>query len=549
MISGTGGAARRARTAGGFFILVFLAFLLAPVLLRPAHGADYPRRVAVAPFAFQSEEDISRIVEVLPRLLASRLAALAGAEVVLLPPDAAPPEAAAREAGVPLLLRGTVVRIGQAYSIDVTALDLDAGKKAGSFFASAETVDGIIPGLGGLAAGMAEKLFGVGAAVLPPPPPRVAVPPPAAAPEAAPAPAVTPAGPDPAAPPAPPPPPVATRIPTAINRVGQSDRIADELHGVAVVDADAEGNGKVVAYGKRTLYFYRIEGTEILPYTRVSKGLNHHILFVAAIDLDGDGRKEILVTARVGESMRSFVLKRTGDVYEEVASNIPYFLVVLPDWMGKPVAAGQRAGVDTAFQGRIVTMAWDGKALREGEALPADVTVAPMASGIPGLSAARFGEEWRLVYTDEFGHLRVIGPDGKSAYKSRGKFGAAGDHFEWGPVQPLMGNRSRTDLRAPARLFPAADGSPVILATQAKQGIVGRAAGTYEESRLVVLRWDGSAFVETAATPMSDHFHSGVGVPGAPPPGRRWAVASVVEQRSGGIRRGAVSRLALFEVD
>jgi hypothetical protein len=545
MNSGTGTAARRARTAGGLFILVFL---LAPVLLRPLHAADYPRRVAVAPFVSQSEEDISRIVAVLPRLLASRLSALAGAEVVLLPADAASPEEAAREAGVPLLLRGTVVRIGQAYSIDVTALDLSSGRTAGSFFASAETADGIIPGLGDLAAGMAEKLFGAAAVRAPSAPaPRAAAPPPAAVPEAAPAPA--PGSADSGTPDSPPPPPAREfRIPTAINRVGQSDRIADELLGVAAVDADAEGNGKVVAYGKRTLYFYRVKGTEILPYTRVSRGPGHHILHVAAIDLDGDGSAEVLVTARVGESMRSFVLKRTGDVYEEVASDIPYFLVVLPDWKGKPVAAGQRAGVDTAFQGRIVAMAWDGKTLREGEALPANVNVAPMASGIPGLSAARFGEEWRLVYTDESGHLRVIGPDGKSEYKSKGKFGAAGDYFEWGPVEPLLRRRNQTDLRLPARLCLSSDGSSVILTTQAKQGIVGRAAGTDGESRLVVLRWDGSAFVETAATPVSDHFHSGADVLNAPASGRRRAVASVVE-RSGGMRKDAVSRLALFEMD
>ena len=77
------------------------ALLLSCVLASPvpASAAGYPRRIAIAPFASLAKEDIGGTVSVLPRLLASRLMALAGADVVLLPAGGTAPEEAAKERG------------------------------------------------------------------------------------------------------------------------------------------------------------------------------------------------------------------------------------------------------------------------------------------------------------------------------------------------------------------------------------------------------------------------------------------------------------------
>jgi hypothetical protein len=103
------------------------------------------------------------------------------------------------------------------------------------------------------------------------------------------------------------------------------------VYGVVTLDTDAEGNTLVATYGKTTLYLYRVKGTEIVPFTRINKPLEHHILGVQAMDIDGDGSREILVTDLVNETLASFVLKKKGDVYQEVAGGIRYFLAVLPD--------------------------------------------------------------------------------------------------------------------------------------------------------------------------------------------------------------------------
>jgi len=517
----------------------------------PASAAGYSRRIAIAPFASLTKEDIGGTVSVLPRLLASRLMALAGADVLLLPAGGKSPEEAAREAKYPLLLQGTVSKLGKGYSIDSTVIDLSTGRSAGAFFAAAATEDDIIAQLGVLSGEIAEKLFDVqGAArtVSPAPPaatpaPILPVPlavgasPPAPSPQAAPA-------------AAPPPAPVPTTLtggwsPSSMKSVGESDKILDELYGVVTVDADAEGSALVAAYGKTTLHLYRVKGTEIVPYTRIGKSLDHHILSVHALDIDGDGSREILVTDLVNETVSSFVLKKKGDAYQEVAGGIRYYLAVLPDWTGKPVLVGQYQGIDTPFQGRIVILRWDGKGFAEGEKLPQDTNILPLSSGLPGLSSARFGKEWRLIYTDADSYLRVVDAGGKSQYKSSAKYGWTPDTFEWGPYVQIEGRRKGYPLRSAARVAAGGGEAPLVLIPEVKLGVLNMVSST----RLVLLQWDRAEFLEKAGSQSSSRHLTGADFlsPGGFAKGGK-IVASEIEQ-SGTAFRDKISRLVLFQVE
>ena len=529
-------------------ILLVSSVLASPV---PASAAGYPRRIAIAPFASLAKEDIGGTVSVLPRLLASRLMALAGADVLLLPAGGKSPEEAAREATYPLLLQGTVSKLGKGYSIDAAVTDLSTGRSAGAFFAAAATEDDIIAQLGVLSGEIAEKLFDVQGAA------RSASP---APPAAAPAPILpvplavgaAPSAPSPQAAPAaaPPPAPVPTTLaggwsPSSMKSVGESDKIIDELYGVVTVDADAEGNALVVAHGKTTLHLYRVKGTEIVPFTRIGKSLDHHILSVHALDIDGDGSKEILVTDLVNETVSSFVLKKKGDAYQEVAGGIRYYLAVLPDWMGKPVLVGQYQGIDTPFQGRIVTLRWDGKGFAEGEKLPQDTNILPLSSGLPGLSSARFGKEWRLIYTDADSYLRVVDAGGKSQYKSSGKYGYTSDTFEWGPYVQIEGRRKWYPVRIAARVAAGGGEAPLVLIPEVKLGLLNIVSST----RLVLLQWDRAEFLEKAGSQSSSRHLTGADFlsPGGFGKGGK-IVASEIE-KSGTAFRDKISRLVLFQVE
>ena len=536
--------------------LLFLLFAVLPAVSSVAWAAEYPRRIAIAPFTILGpQEQIRQTVDILPRLLSSRLMALAGAEVLLLPPGDRHPEEAARGAGLPLLLKGSVAKLGAGYSIDVTVTEPPTGKVAGAFFASAATEDEIIPRLADLAAEISEKLFGVKTSVRTYPPPAAAQPP-------GPSPAVTPptaasAPPQATAQPAPDSVPVSAMpatpkegwVPSSLKRISQSDKIADELYGVVSIDPDEEGNRVIVAWGKYALYFYRVKGEEILPFTRITKDVTHHFLNVEAIDVDGDQVKELLVTDLIGESLRSYVLKKSGDVYRETAMGIPYFLVVLPDWEGVPVVVGQRAGLDVPFSGKVHRMSWDGKTLTEGTALPADTTILPLSSGILGLSSGRFGTTSRLIYTDVSSRLRILDSGGKSDYKSNDKYGTGMDYFEWGLVNALEGKKPRYYIRKAPRVVNGRDGNPYLLIPEVEKGLLDITAGSFDSTRLVLLKWENGEFVEKAGTSKSKHFHSGMDLlagPGIRKGGR--LVASLVEQE-GSALKDKISRLVLYGLE
>ncbi|MGZ8447586.1 MAG: hypothetical protein ACXWWM_07380, partial [Candidatus Deferrimicrobiaceae bacterium] len=62
--------------------MLFLLFTVLLAVAAAASAAEYPRRIAIAPFAVLGpQEEIRQTVDILPRLLSSRLMALAGAEV------------------------------------------------------------------------------------------------------------------------------------------------------------------------------------------------------------------------------------------------------------------------------------------------------------------------------------------------------------------------------------------------------------------------------------------------------------------------------------
>jgi hypothetical protein len=311
-------------------------------------------------------------------------------------------------------------------------------------------------------------------------------------------------------------------------------------------DVDAKGNGEVLAFGKRILYIYRVKDKELLPYTRVTKGLPGHILNVEAVDLDGDGKKEILVSGLEGDYLGSSVLKRKGDVYEPVARRIPYFLVVLPDWQGKPVVVGQQLGSESPFEGRLHTMSWTGKSLTAGAPLPADTRTAPLSFGIPGLSSVRIGGEWRLVYTDQDSHLRILDASGKTEYRSRGYYGAATDNFEYGIYLPKVG-KSRNPVKKAARVSAGADGSAVFVIPKVKAGLLSLTS--LQESRsIALLQWSDGEFLERADTGEGDYAFSGADFfPPSPLRKGGIVIASGIEKTGGA--KGAVSRLVLFSVE
>jgi hypothetical protein len=172
---------------------------------------------------------------------------------------------------------------------------------------------------------------------------------------------------------------------------------------------------------------------------------------------------------------------------------------------------------------------------------------APLSSGILGLSSAKFGGEWKWIYTDEDHHLRVLDAAGSTEYKTRDKFGWWGNSFEWGLHLPRVG-KTRYFVRNAPRVSRGPEGKPLVLAPTAEEWFVNVESFS-KTTRLVLLRWEGGEFVEAAGTPKGDRIYSGAVFvsPNVLRPGGK-AVASVIEQPDG-VLKGGISRLLLFHVE
>lgn len=525
-----------------FAALVVLSFCLGAA---PAVPADFPRSVAIALFTSLAKEDIQQTVSILPRLLSSRLMALAGAEVVLLPSGEKPPAEAAREAKTALLLQGTVAKLGKGYSIDVTALDLGSGKTAGAFFAAASSEDEIIPQLGVLAGEISEKLFGVRMAVKQPPtlPPAALPSPPAPAslPPSAPAAGVAASA---LRPEAPPPVPSGPWEPKSIVKVGSSDKIPDEVFRVAVADIDGDGEPEIVATGRRTLWLYKVKGDTIvpLPPTRIARGLEHHFLNVEMFDADGDGKPEVFVTDLVNDRLRSFVLRYRNGAFESAAEEIPYYVVLLSDVEGKAALAGQGTGLDRIYDGGISLLNYSGGKVTEGKTLKI-----PSDDGPFGLNAVRIGKEGKFVYIDSDEHLRLWDEKGKTISKTKEYFSGARDEVTRGPVPRNEVGPQRSYIRGRVIPLGGEPGNPFLLVRQAEGNPYVKDLRQFKNSRLVLGRYDGGSFVVKGASdtiePLITDAH-----PLVEKGGRGALVAASVLEDTETALSSPVSRLFLYRV-
>ena len=292
-----------------------------------------------------------------------------------------------------------------------------------------------------------------------------------------------------------------------------------------------------------------MKGSDVLPYTRISRSIQNHFLNVDAIDLDGDGKKDLVVTNLEADRVTSFVLLRRGDGFVEGPGTFPYHLVVLREWNGKTLVAGQRQGFSEPFQGKIHAMKWDGKSLSEGEVLPLDTAILPVSGGgVYSLSPWPSAKDGRWLYVDVEGKLRVLDAGGKSVYKSKDNFGPV-DGFEYGERDRLEGRYPMFPLRRSPRAVAGSGGESLVVVTEIRKGALTKLMGTIESSRVVMLQWDGGGFIERAASPKSDFFYTGVDLlqTGGLRRGGR-IIASMIEQ-SGSAFKDRMSRLELLQVE
>jgi len=376
-------------------LLLFLAF---GVLLTPE---AFAKTFAVTAFTVHGPKEYTYLSQGIPSMLASRLArpgtldpvdpARLKAASPTPPADAASAAAIRHKLGADYLVWGSATIMGESCSLDIQLLDASGTSTP---FALQTPLAGVIPALEGIAARMDAAIHGT-------PMPKT---PAAASGPANPAIIVNEshaqavyANP-------------ALKYQDADTSQGRwrSQSLPFASRGMVVADGEGDGRNEVFLVTEDKLLAYRVENGELRKVAETTYPGRLNVLRISSLDIDRDGKAEIILTGMDDKSPFSTIYGLEGGRLVIKDDSIPFFLATVnlpPDFT--PTLVGQKTGFPKFLEGPIHTVVRTGGRLELGPSvgLPPDgnlfnVQFLPTEDG------------HKVILVDSSDKLRVYSPTG-----------------------------------------------------------------------------------------------------------------------------------------
>jgi len=496
-------------------------------------------RIAVAPFSIQAPPDLAYLQKAVQNLLVSRVNVPGKIDSVpvnvapsgLTPGSSLSPEEArkiANTTGTSHLIVGTITAIGESVSIDAWLYNLSSGGAPKKFSAQGATLGQVIPQVDQMAKEISGS-FGVA--------------PVAAAPAATsqPSQATTTAAP-------------AQTQQAAQSRVMEvlanplleeqrisylnpnfieltpeeslqnlgvwrSQTISEGIVGMDVGDLDGDGIPEIVTVSYKKLSVYKRVGTALKLIASREAEKSERFVWCSVIDLNGDKRAEIVVTAMAQknvtaggytESMTSVptgyetpsstVFSLQGTALQPVATKIPFFLNTFTTAGGDKILIGQRQATEKGFAPGIHEMRLQGQRLEPLQEihLPSKCNVFNCAEvDIDGDGKP----EYAIILPDN--RMILTRANGSVIWKSRHRFGATTNYI-LGKAEDLRYNQQDYYYIPPPILVTDLnkDGKKEIVVNRSPEYSRLLPAGFkyYEAGQVVSLSWDQIGLIENWAT-------------------------------------------------
>jgi hypothetical protein len=496
-------------------------------------------RIAIAPFSIQAPPDLAYLQKAVQNLLVSRVNVPGKIESVpvnvapsgLTPGSSLSPEEARKisnTTGTSHLIVGTITAIGEAVSIDACLYDLSSAGAPKKFSAQGATLSQVIPQVDQ----MAKEISG-----------SLGVAPVAAAPAATfqPSQATTTAAP-------------AQTQQAAQSRVMEvlanplleeqrisylnpnfieltpeeslqnlgvwrSQTISEGIVGMDVGDIDGDGIPEIVTVSYKKLNVYKRVGTALKLIASREAEKSERFVWCSVIDLNGDKRAEIVVTAMAQknittggytesitrvptgyETPSSTVFSLQGTALQPIATKIPFFLNTFTTSGGDKILIGQRQATEKGFAPGIYEMRLQGQRLEPLQEihLPSKCNVFNCAEvDIDGDGKP----EYAIILPDN--RMILTRANGSVIWKSRHRFGATTNYI-LGKAEDLRYNQQDYYYIPPPILVTDLNkyGKKEIVVNRSPEYSRLLPAGFkyYEAGQVVSLSWDQIGLIENWAT-------------------------------------------------
>ncbi len=334
-----------------------LFILLTGLFLQvPGSAAKTPKRVAILPFAMNSDRDLTFLQEGIMDMLISRLAWKGEVELVekgLVKKTVAQYEGTidktrameiGKALGAEYVILGSLTVFGESVSIDAKILDVNKGEELMTAFNQSKGMDEVIPTVNRFAEDINEKIMGRAVS-------RTA--PAAGAPE-------VPAGPAGLARPG---------ESYVGAKVGHVRRFRSEIVSMDFGDVTGDGKNELVFVDKQEVHVYQWQEKAFVQVGTYKGEYWAEFVYVSVMDTDRNGRAEIYVTNLGNSDVSSLVLEWQGNTFKKIADRQPWFFRVIEIPGKEPQLIGQARSGGAFFRGPVVKLERSGNDYTAGEEL------------------------------------------------------------------------------------------------------------------------------------------------------------------------------------
>lgn len=203
-------------------------------------------------------------------------------------------------------------------------------------------------------------------------------------------------------------------------------RLGERLvKGVALADLEGDGRKELVLMGQNQLWAYRVTQEGLRAVGELKLPSTYNLLTVGALDLDGQMGEEVAVTAAVEDDLKSFVLKWEGGSLNYLVKDLNRYLRVMEVGGGKVLLA-QAIGSDLDFVGPIERLRLQG-----GKVTYEPLKGLPRDTWVLGFVRGRFAEgEGDVVRITGLGELELLGEKGERIWKGGRGYCLSDNYFD-----------------------------------------------------------------------------------------------------------------------